>query len=117
MTNVIQFDPSDEINYDAFVDEMWIPDFDARIELARCALGVAGEGGEVAEKIKKYLRGDQAIEDVQADIALELGDVLFYVIKLGHLLGYSSIDLLWLNYEKLSKRRDAGTIQGSGDDR
>jgi NTP pyrophosphatase (non-canonical NTP hydrolase) len=82
--------------------------------LASYALGVTGEAGEVAEKVKKFYRDGTVTE---RDIALELGDVCWYVTRLANLLGYSLQDILALNIEKLEARRARGTQRGSGDNR
>jgi NTP pyrophosphatase (non-canonical NTP hydrolase) len=102
-------------DYDDFVDDLWIEDQDFRIEFARCGLGLAGESGEVAELIKKVLRGDGLLDNER--VASELGDVLFYLTKAAHLMGYTLEGIQSLNVDKLSDRRSRGVIKGSGDDR
>ena len=82
--------------------------------LAFYALGVAGEAGEVAEKVKKYYRDGNI---ATADIALELGDVLWYVTRLAAHLGWSLEDIMAMNLTKLRSRRSRGTQRGSGDNR
>ena len=66
-------------------------------------LGLAGESGEVVEKIKKLLRDKRGMleESDKADILRELGDVLWYVNAVAHLLGSSLEDVARLNNEKL----------------
>lgn len=83
-------------------------------ELVYLALGLASESGEVAGKIKKLIR-DGLFEPIQ--IAYELGDVLWYVARLGSSLGYDLETLMKWNYKKLNKRQANNTIKGDGDDR
>lgn len=78
------------------------------------ALGLCGEAGEVAEKIKKFIR-DGSLDRVA--VARELGDVLWYVAALSTELGYELADIAELNREKLLSRKVRGTLQGSGDNR
>jgi len=82
-------------------------------------LGLAGEAGEVAEKIKKVLRDREGILDkkVKEDIKKELGDVLWYVSQLATELGFSLDSVASFNIEKLSSRRKRDKIHGSGDNR
>lgn len=77
-------------------------------------LGIVGEAGEVAEKIKKGIRDD--VIDVTAVIK-ELGDVLFYITALANYFGHSLDSVVEMNMEKLLERKRKGTIQGSGDNR
>jgi NTP pyrophosphatase (non-canonical NTP hydrolase) len=79
-----------------------------------CALGLVGEAGEVSEKIKKWHRDGNI--DRQA-IALELGDVLYYLTRLANEMGFSLEQVKHLNITKLTSRRERGTIHGSGDNR
>lgn len=82
-------------------------------------LGLCGESGEVAEKFKKLIRdqhGQLSEQDRQA-IIKELGDVLWYVTSLAHLLGSSLEEVARINNQKLASRRDRDQLHGSGDDR
>lgn len=78
------------------------------------ALGLAGEAGEVAEKIKKWLRDGTFDRDL---LAKELGDVLWYIANLASDLGFSLEEIAELNLVKLRSRSERGTLQGSGDNR
>ena len=78
------------------------------------ALGLAGEAGEVANKVKKMLRdGDFD----RASIAAEIGDVLWYIAALSRDLNIDLHDLAMGNLEKLYGRKARGTLKGSGDKR
>ena len=86
------------------------------------ALGLSGEAAEVANKVKKIIRGDyddnpEAAEAALDAIAMELGDVLWYVAVLSSELGVSLGTVAGSNIDKLAARMDAGTIKGSGDTR
>ena len=82
-------------------------------------LGLVGEAGEVAEKIKKIIRDKNGILDNETKIALkkELGDVLWYLSNLCDELDFSLNDVAKQNLEKLNLRLSRGKISGSGDDR
>ena len=80
------------------------------------ALGLAGEAGEAADKVKKILRGDSELtEERRRAIALEVGDVLWYCATLAHDLGYGLEEIAQMNYEKLRSRKERGRIGGDGD--
>lgn len=82
-------------------------------------LGLSGEAGEVAEKIKKVLRDETGVvsEEKRAEVAKELGDVLWYVAQLATELGLSLDEIAAKNIEKLYSRLDRGKLSGSGDNR
>lgn len=83
------------------------------------ALGLAGEAGEVAEKIKKLCRDDDLImtDEKKESIKKELGDVLWYVSEVARQAGLSLSDVADANIEKLQKRKENGCLGGSGDNR
>jgi len=82
-------------------------------------LGLSGEAGEVAEKIKKVIRDKEGVvdEEQKIEIKKELGDVLWYVSQLASELGLSLEDIAEKNIEKLYSRMDRGKLQGNGDNR
>ena len=82
-------------------------------------LGLTGEAGEVADKVKKVIRdndGDFSVEK-RLEIAKELGDVLWYISTLANDLGYTLEEIGDLNNRKLSSRKERGVISGNGDNR
>lgn len=83
------------------------------------ALGLLGEAGEVAEKVKKAFRDDggQMTDDRRAAIQKELGDVLWYMAALCTELGFSFEETARLNLEKTTSRLERGVISGNGDNR
>ena len=82
-------------------------------------LGLVGEAGEVAEKVKKVIRDKNGIfdEESKKSIKKELGDVLWYLSNLCNEFGFSLDDVALQNLEKLKLRSARGKISGSGDDR
>ena len=91
-------------------------------------MGLMGEAGEIAEKVKKYYRDnamsvscEDAVEEIPAEvrmsIARELGDVLWYVTAIASDIGYSLEEVAYLNVEKLQDRQDRDVLTGSGDNR
>ena len=86
-------------------------------DLAIMGLGIAGEAGEVVEKIKKDIRDGKHIPVDRQAILKELGDVVFYAVTIARYYGFTFSDILRANYEKLMSRRERGTERGSGDNR
>lgn len=82
-------------------------------------LGLCGEAGEVADKVKKVLRdqGGRFSEELRADLALELGDVLWYVARLASELDLNLNAIAEANLAKLASRAERNVIAGSGDRR
>ena len=82
-------------------------------------LGLAGETGEVAEKVKKTIRDNGGIfdEERRRAIALELGDVLWYAAALANDLGMTLDDVAGMNVEKLRSRNSRQKLHGEGDNR
>ena len=78
-------------------------------------LGLAGEAGEVAEKIKKRIRDDTKVSPDA--ILSELGDVLFYTTALANYYNFNLASVIAQNMFKLDGRETRGTIKGSGDER
>lgn len=82
-------------------------------------LGLAGEAGEIANKVKKIERDHAGVvtEEVRASIAGELGDLLWYVAALCTELRLDLDEVASENLRKLSIRAENGLLGGSGDTR
>lgn len=82
-------------------------------------MGLAGEAGEVANKVKKIYRdknGELGADD-RAALASELGDVLWYIAIMAYEIDFNLDTIAQQNIKKLHSRMERGTIKGSGDQR
>lgn len=81
-------------------------------------LGLTEEAGEVAGKVKKFLRGD-SIDPcaLDLDVAMELGDVLWYLCNVADYFGYTLEQVAAMNIVKLNDREERNALSGSGDNR
>ena len=82
-------------------------------------LGLTGEAGETADKIKKIIRdkNGEISEEDRKEVAKELGDVLWYIAAISRNLGVSLSEVAEMNLEKLESRYQRGKIKGEGDNR
>lgn len=93
-------------------------------------LGLCGEAGELANHVKKLIRDsgmpsdhdvqidDQYMtEEMRSDLVLEAGDCLWYLANFCNDIGFSLSEVAELNLEKLKRRKEKGTLTGSGDHR
>ena len=82
-------------------------------------LGLCGEAGEVAEKVKKMVRDDAGVltGERREALAKELGDVLWYVAQVATEADLDLDVIAGANLEKLLSRQERGVLQGSGDER
>jgi NTP pyrophosphatase (non-canonical NTP hydrolase) len=92
---------------------------DAGSNIVYPALGLCGEAGETAEKVKKAIRDDGGTltEERRAAIAAELGDVLWYVAQLATEAELELEEIAAANLEKLASRQRRAVLHGSGDER
>lgn len=122
----------EELGFD--LDEMSLDEYQTEAsefafyehDLLYPVLGLNGEAGEVAEKVKKLMRDKEVFtEDGETDIdhddkqaiAYELGDVLWYVANIANDIDYSLEEIAVMNLEKLNDRRQRNSLRGSGDNR
>ncbi len=82
-------------------------------------LGLVGEAGEIAEKIKKVIRDKQGRLDdaTRVELQKELGDVLWYLSQLSTELGLNLEEVAKKNIAKLKSRQDRNQLHGDGDNR
>lgn len=78
------------------------------------ALGLAGEAGEVANKVKKIIRDGKLDKSA---LGAEIGDCLWYIAALCRDLNLDLGEIAKANLEKLQDRKARGTLKGSGDKR
>lgn len=94
--------------------------YEPRFAILYPALKLAGEAGEVSEKVGKRLRdqsGDFSDPEWKLAMKKELGDVLWYIGALASDLGFTLEQVADTNLEKLASRMSRGVISGSGDNR
>ena len=88
------------------------------VEMEYLMLGLSSEVGEVLGKYKKYLRGDKVIQqDFEKALVDEMGDVLWYFVRICDMLDVTLYEVMTRNIDKLSTRMAKDTIKGDGDDR
>ena len=82
-------------------------------------LGLVGEAGETADKIKKILRDKDGVisDEDRAAILKELGDTLWYLASIARYLDLPLSEVAEGNIEKLESRYQRGRIHGEGDER
>lgn len=86
--------------------------------LAYAALGLNGEAGETAEKVKKTWRdGGELTKELRDGIIKELGDTLWYAAAVAEEIDIDLSLVAERNIEKLRDRKDRNVLHGSGDDR
>lgn len=80
-------------------------------------LGLTGEAGEVAEKVKKFIRDNVPEPHYKVDVLLELGDALWYLTRVANEHGWTLEEVAAANIKKLEDRKQRGTLHGEGDGR
>lgn len=122
-----------KIDFDEYVEftnsgNALYPEWDrrgSRQGIGYVVLGFCGEAGEVANKVKKWLRGDVypgcVVEDsfnaMRGFVRDEIGDVMWYLARILWHLDISMDEVLEANMKKLEDRRARGVVQGNGDNR
>lgn len=97
------------------LEKLWAPED----SLVYAALSIAGEAGEVTEKVKKIVRDDKHYisQEKKVEIAKEIGDVLWGLSCLCDVLQLSLDDVAVQNLDKLESREKRNQLGGSGDNR
>lgn len=98
-------------NYQAQAMTKRIPSADQTYAL----LGLGGEVGELYSYVAKAVRDEYELDPIL--IKKELGDILWFIAAIATDLDMSLEDIAETNIEKLTRRKEAGTITGSGDNR
>lgn len=82
-------------------------------------LGLVGEAGEAADKIKKILRDkDGVVSDEDRELIVkELGDTLWYIASISRYLGVPLSEVASRNIDKLESRYQRNKLHGEGDER
>jgi NTP pyrophosphatase (non-canonical NTP hydrolase) len=92
---------------------------DKKNEFFHLIIGLVGESGEIAEKVKKIVRDQES--DLSkldtADLTKELGDVLWHIAVIADYFDIPLEEVGTTNIAKLADRLKRGVIQGSGDNR
>lgn len=93
--------------------------FPQELKVLYPVIGLAGETGEVAEKVKKTVRDHGGVFDDErrAEIAKELGDVLWYVAAIASDLGLALDEVAQTNVDKILSRHSRNRLHGEGDNR
>lgn len=92
---------------------------DISADLMGQILGLSDESGEVLAKFKKLIRDKKGVmsDEDKKEIIKEIGDILWYVNSVSHLMGYTLEEVAQMNLDKLASRKQRGVIHGSGDNR
>lgn len=102
-----------------FVEEATEDDLKHMLAIFYATTGLAGEAGEVANKVKKIVRdnGGKVDDEVRRKVLGELGGVAWYLNAVAEEFQIRIEDVLNYNYEQITGRQARGTLQGDGDDR
>jgi NTP pyrophosphatase (non-canonical NTP hydrolase) len=89
------------------------------VALSYATLGLAGEAGEIANKVKKIIRDNKGeiSQEIKDKLRDELGDVLWYISALATELDTNLSSVADKNIQKLFSRKERGVLKGSGDNR
>lgn len=82
-------------------------------------LGLVGEAGETADKIKKILRDKNGVvsDEDRSLVVKELGDTLWYLAAISRYIGVPLSKVADGNIEKLESRLQRNKLHGEGDER
>ncbi len=101
--------------YDFFeaTDNLLAPGFIEKV------LGLTGEAGETADKIKKIIRDKEGVvsDEDKESIVKELGDTLWYLAGIARYLEVPLSEVARGNINKLESRYQRNRLHGEGDNR
>ena len=82
-------------------------------------LGLNGEAGEAAEKVKKCIRDNKCEFDEETKNAIkkELADVLWYIWAAADDMNTGLDEIMSIGMQKVKERQETNTVHGNGDDR
>jgi NTP pyrophosphatase (non-canonical NTP hydrolase) len=89
------------------------------LALSYLSLGLAGESGELSNKIKKLIRDSvgEISDELRKDLSKEIGDCFWYIANICTELQLDLNEIAEENIKKLSSRKERGVLTGSGDNR
>jgi NTP pyrophosphatase (non-canonical NTP hydrolase) len=91
--------------------------YDPALKITYPTMGLVGEAGELANKVKKILRGDANKQELINGIRGEMGDVLWYLSALADDIGVELSEVAAENIQKLRSRQQRDKLRGAGDNR
>lgn len=94
------------IPYGVMVENLFKKMDTAAGTLMHAAIGVAGEGGELLDAVKKHWVYNKPLD--AANVLEELGDGYFYMQKILNIFGWTWADVRMANRAKLAKRYPDG---------
>ena len=82
-------------------------------------LGLVGEAGETADKIKKIIRDKDGVTSAEDRdlVKKELGDTLWYIASIARYLDVPLSEIAEGNIDKLESRYQRNKLHGEGDKR
>lgn len=105
------------MRFDEYKNEARVTDLMPN-NLAYHTIGLVNEAGEVAGKVKKFMRGDSIThDDLVTMLSGELGDLIWYAAMICEDMGISFDQVALSNLEKLADRASRNVIKGNGDER
>lgn len=104
--------------YGKNIDDMAIEELRANLKLAYAIIGLAGEVGEVCNKIKKVFRGDKILTpELKSELAKEIGGCEWYMAATATELNLNRGSIAQQNLDILASRKERGVLKGDGDNR
>ena len=82
------------------------PALGERDVLINAVMGLCGEAGEAIDLVKKHLAQGHTLD--REKLALELGDVAWYLAETARAIGYDLDTVLQMNVDKLKARYPEG---------